>query len=585
MSVGSDTQPPPTAPAEPLTGYLVDSPVAGVSFNTSSRSGTSGAEGEFLYASGETVRFSIGDTVLGEAPGAETVSPFELADSRVVTGTPDITRALNRERSPFHAVTNITVLLQSLDQDGDPGNGIEITPDIAALLRGVDLDLTQHWQNFPRDPAFQHVLEQGLEQGLLAVSNRGALPATALQHLYRELGMEGQSQAVSMAQIPGQDATGYEYDNAGYLVRLARPHWYMAGDEVPEYLTQDYEYDDRGNLTRFEERRYSKFEGSIFDSPVLFQDLAIYVESRQFTPQGQLARFLKKSGNYSRASSPDDDEELEEGPFSKVQEWLYEYDTHHRLVQVTGNFKPLSNGVESTATYHYDEAGRPSLVTVAGTGVGVTVATLEIPTISALRFADDSATTYRVSYEYDDSGALKRDIREGERPDYGYSIETRDYDEQGNVTRMEVQNKLYGDSPDTYQGSVTVRKYDYDERGNVIREQADFGADGSVDLVTGWRYQYDDRGRMLRRELDRGNDGVADAITHWSFNEDGRLLRREQDLNADGVPENTLSHEYDDAGYLLSKNDDGDTVNYQYAPTGWGHIFAEAPPRNPLRQL
>ena len=89
-----------------------------------------GLDGSFQYEEGETVRFIIGNTLLGQVTGQEQVTPFDLAGSPVLTGI-DITWGLqdvvngslfseaDTDVDPFQAVINVAVLLQSLDHDGD----------------------------------------------------------------------------------------------------------------------------------------------------------------------------------------------------------------------------------------------------------------------------------------------------------------------------------------------------------------------------------------------------------------------------------------------------------------------------------
>ena len=99
------------------TGTFVDSPVAGLRYQTDSQEGTTDEQGSFAYRGGETVAFHLGDLKLGEAEGAEILTPLDL-----VAGAQEHTD---------DAVTNIAVLLQTLDQDGNTSNGITITPEIA----------------------------------------------------------------------------------------------------------------------------------------------------------------------------------------------------------------------------------------------------------------------------------------------------------------------------------------------------------------------------------------------------------------------------------------------------------------------
>ena len=99
------------------TGVFVDSPVEGLRYDSGSREGVTDAQGTFEYRGSESVVFHIGEFKLGEAQGAEVLTPLDL-----VPGAED---------HAHHAVTNIAVLLQTLDEDGNASNGITITPAIA----------------------------------------------------------------------------------------------------------------------------------------------------------------------------------------------------------------------------------------------------------------------------------------------------------------------------------------------------------------------------------------------------------------------------------------------------------------------
>ena len=85
-------------------GVLIDGPVSGVSHETESLSGVTDEAGTFEYLEGETVRFFLGGTTLGELPGRAQVSPFDLAGIAppvddesydAVEESPELFRALN----------------------------------------------------------------------------------------------------------------------------------------------------------------------------------------------------------------------------------------------------------------------------------------------------------------------------------------------------------------------------------------------------------------------------------------------------------------------------------------------------------
>jgi len=218
--------PPVVPPDDTLTGVLVDSAVSGVSYATPTHQGVTAADGSFQYEQGETVRFTIGDTLLGEVTGQAQITPFDLAGSAVITGTTRITDALNNKLDPFQAVVNITVLLQSLDRDAYPENGIEITPEVAALFRGVNLDVNQHWETFFRDNnTLRHVIGQANANNLFTEAHGIATPAPALQQLYQAMEIDPRIFARTLRE------------------------WDIEGDGVPDSAV-NFTYDARGNLTR-----------------------------------------------------------------------------------------------------------------------------------------------------------------------------------------------------------------------------------------------------------------------------------------------------------------------------------------------
>lgn len=118
----------PTPPTTANTGVFLDSPVINIGYKTETQNGSTNSQGEFNYLTGETVTFFIGDLELPAAPAAGTVTPLDLA------GTQDTSNA---------TVINIIRLLQTLDKDGNPGNGIEISETAKSNATQVDFGLDE----------------------------------------------------------------------------------------------------------------------------------------------------------------------------------------------------------------------------------------------------------------------------------------------------------------------------------------------------------------------------------------------------------------------------------------------------------
>ena len=104
-------------------GFVIDSPVAGLRYVSGKHYGVTDDEGRFGYIEDENVQFFIGDIRLGVSvmPSAR-VTPFELAGS-------DASVAINIAR-----------FLQTLDDDGEPSNGIIVNDAVHSLAEGVELN-------------------------------------------------------------------------------------------------------------------------------------------------------------------------------------------------------------------------------------------------------------------------------------------------------------------------------------------------------------------------------------------------------------------------------------------------------------
>ncbi len=107
------------------TGIFLDSPVANIGYRTETLEGVTNALGEFDYLPGETVTFFIGDLELPPTPATGIVTPLNLV------GTTDVTD---------QEVVNIIRLLQTLDEDGNPDNGITITEAAKQAATRVEFD-------------------------------------------------------------------------------------------------------------------------------------------------------------------------------------------------------------------------------------------------------------------------------------------------------------------------------------------------------------------------------------------------------------------------------------------------------------
>ncbi len=126
-SGSSDSPDEQTNADNPLTGRFVDSAVVGLPYETATRSGVTGSDGSFSYLAGESVTFSLGDISLPATPGAQIITPLD------VFGTDDITDV---------RVMNLARLLQTLDTNADPTDGITLSSAATASASGLQVDFS-----------------------------------------------------------------------------------------------------------------------------------------------------------------------------------------------------------------------------------------------------------------------------------------------------------------------------------------------------------------------------------------------------------------------------------------------------------
>lgn len=150
-----------------LTGTLLDAPVINIDYSTDTQSGVTNAQGEFTYVEGERVFFSVGDLNLPSALADEIVTPMDMV------GIQD---------STDFRVVNIIRLLQSLDDDGNPDNGISITDTAKNSATQVNFGLLE--EDFEASTAVLNLIVNG---GQLPVVTELVSAAQAIAHFEAEL--------------------------------------------------------------------------------------------------------------------------------------------------------------------------------------------------------------------------------------------------------------------------------------------------------------------------------------------------------------------------------------------------------------
>ncbi len=246
-----------------LSGVFTDAAVAGVSYTTTSGvTGVTDAAGGYRYNAGDTVTFMLGTLTLGSAPGKAVVSPIELAGG-------------NASR-----LTNLLVLLQSLDSDGNAANGINITaPTAAAVTAAINLNSAPTTFASAANTALQAAMNAGGLTGSIKTIDQ------ANQHFSSQF----------FAAVAGRVYGGVN-DTGGVLVRFGPSGEYLHGQAGPDVFAGATKIETAGveygfaTVTTFDVNGY-RIQGA----PLLDTNLQAGLSHPQATervlPQGDAVRF------------------------------------------------------------------------------------------------------------------------------------------------------------------------------------------------------------------------------------------------------------------------------------------------------
>jgi hypothetical protein len=156
-------------------GTFNDGPVENLDFEVDGKTGKTGPDGGFAYRSGTQITFSVGGIVLGSGTVKAFMTPVDL-----VPGAEDENN---------DTVTNIARFLQTLDEDGDLSNGIQIPEGAAEAAAGRSLDFEQTPEDFENDPDVLAVLAALTSNSLVSTAQaREELRNTILARLAGDYG-------------------------------------------------------------------------------------------------------------------------------------------------------------------------------------------------------------------------------------------------------------------------------------------------------------------------------------------------------------------------------------------------------------
>ena len=562
-----------------LVGHFVGPATAGLRYETATESGLTEADGAYRYQPGETIAFYVGDLLLGQAPaGSRTQLPDLVPGVTLPTDT-QAARAIAREsgnashpdihdqdRARFLQLLNRAILLQFLDEDGDPTNGIVVPPAIHDLAQGLTLDFSGGWRVFRNDLALRRLRRDALAAGLWGGEGRPVpLTSVVLDRLYEALGLTHtfmRTTETFRVTLTGPD-TGdshlerFTYTSLGFP-RRAELDWL---DGLGTDKTETNEYDEHGFQTAYVHVWTSGREATGLFEYDANGHRRRTVYGLNGTPRVVYQYAHDALGNVVRLSSDTD------ADGTTNSEETYTYNGHGLETEHVTHFDTDDDGtvdIVSRTTTEYDSGHRPAR--------------------RLSNFRADGTPRVIETWTYE-SGVLRRHVRESDTTDDGVIDTTAEttYDEQGRRV-LGIHVSPVGTFRDhvTYHpdgGVVDVRGEDamgnFQNRsttnpdGSTMFEQ-DNDRDGNLEV----RWDARPDGFVTRYELDSDDDGVVEFTR---ISDRDSTSHRSEEYSADGTQlESVLLSEWDDQGrWTRTERQDGTgattllvTLQYEDLPGG-----------------
>ncbi len=467
---GESGTPNTPAPNGEQTGRFVDSAVSGLYYATPTRSGLTNELGEFKYLEGEVVTFYLGNTVLGGTLGTELVTPFSLMGVNVPDQQDQIVDSLGADTvNSLDRALNIATLLQALDTDGNPDNGIDLG-DAHELLNESNINLAIKAQ------AFVEHIDLANARDLLDVDHAISLEGVA-DHLYESLGVQIRSNLTASYRAVDNnkpiESITYQYDTQGRKIEAR----FDRGDNGSIENVKTFDYDSAGNLSRVTDSASSSVETFTYDS------------ANNLT----LQRIERTSGTNS--------------------EQRYTYNDDNKLVRLEID-SDADGETDKITAYQYGNNGNLTRIEQDIDGNGV------IDAVLRYRYADNRVSTYEtdsdnngtydiiISYTYDANGNKTRVSTDNNGDGTTDSVADYNYDSQGNPTRLEIDTDMDGQAD-------YIESSRFNSQNKRTYYYRDLNGDGNWDRIS--QYFYDRHGNQTRMIEDSDANGIADKVWQGTY--------------------------------------------------------------------
>ena len=469
-----DNASPPDQTNGTMQGVFIDSPVEGIKYETETHSGFTDENGTYEYEEGETVTFYVGDIELGSALATGELSPIDIAS----TPNSDIETL---------EVQNIAAFLQTLDEDGNPENGIYLDMEIVEAISFTEIDFTKN------------IIQILGEIALEVFENTGSslevvFPEIATVHLAETLGIEFEPQAsLTLNFLPTftnfftkNIAVNWvhEFNDSGRLIKSSKYEKYPSRI-LGEYTFTDNNPDDLIMKVESKEYQYTNY-------PFHFNSTYEFKFNEQYFLKEQIFK-----NEFNGAVSKYFFDEINDRGWVESIDYLL--------------ISPDGNEIRNSSAYVYNESGFMT---------------------DQFHYNESGDLILKSKITSTDFGDIDTQVKESR---HGIIVEKEFYTEDHTRERTEITRDLVLHS--------NSEIYEYDEIEVLVKKVTTIhDSNNHKKTVTYYNEGYLDHSEEYREE-------ILSLVSYYEFNGVNDIVRKREHYDSNGILYAT--HYFDDQGNLI----------------------------------
>ncbi|WP_036151473.1 hypothetical protein [Maribacter forsetii] len=527
-----------------LTGKFIDGAVQGLTFETATQEGVTNADGEFNYVEGEEITFKVGEVILGSVVAKEEITPIDIAQ---------VTDPSANLESPISK--NIAAFLQTLDDDQDHANGINLTADVIAAVDLQSIDFSSSVSSTLADIVINVSQQTGAYLEIVYPEIAAANMATALELEYTPQENLALSHLLPFfesyyaADVPSSAVYKNSFNTDGILISTQVIYRY-SGRVSMEFNFSGF--NENGLPSQFSRSAISPvLLGGSFNSPVNTQ---ISEFSLSYNSSNQVERIVYENSlndgeqyilvsEWSEENRPIlyQDIYVEDIDAYKVTTTILNAFNEGKLISRTRGVITESNDAENgyysntelevAKTYNYNDAGNFSEISTNGSYSS----SWQLEGGDVNEF--NSSTDELLVVKYRDNNTLEEMTITGNRINNDDSLFTSAseyiFDENEFLIKLSYTDSFEQLREYTYQAGVLTRVIEYNY--GLLNYDTTYALDGSY-VQTG--FEYDD------------NSEISFSYANsWALNSMGTyVVNKTEYFDEDGILTSYLIYEFYDNG-------------------------------------